>query len=578
MLLVVALAAFPPRAAAQEPASRFDELLAARGAASSLVGPFSGKLVQSDGFVATTGAALSLEEFSATATFLNPTAETDTPWDFGFTFHRTGDAAQQIVIDSNGLWYQAPYPEGTIDSGFVLAFDSTPGGTNTVDLIVEGATALLGVNGEFVADIALPPAVASDVQIGSGYFTGTTVDGRAIAYRDFEVWSLPGTAPSAPTATSEPTSTAASTPTISTEDGAAFVAILAAQSQAEPLAGPFNANLTEEDDRVSLSWADVDLADFHAQATFTVPKTTSDTPWDIGFFFRASASGTLRVVVDSGGHWRFSVGSATPSASGIVSGLVTDPGGTNTLDLIVADDLAVLGVNGAFISMIDLPTDSSAADVAVGAAFFTEETLAGRNIPFNDFVVLPFDPDVVSAIVPSATDADVFERLVEEITQESPLVGPLAGRLVESSPGTAPLAAAGVALIDFAAAATFVTPVNVSDGLWDAGFQFRGAGDVRHRIVLGGSGEVYAVLPGEPASIVGMATNFDATPGAANTLHLFVEDGRALVGVNGEFVTAVELAASPIAGDVLAGAAFFDEDFAQDRVTAYEDFKVWEIT
>lgn len=380
-----------PAVAAQDDASRFAELLAARAASASLAGPLFGELVKGDGFSVTTGAGLSVEDFSARATFVNPATGTETPWDFGFTFHRSGEAAQQVLIDSPGLWHYSPFPEGTLESGFVPDFDAAPGGADAVDLIVDGDSALLGVNGEFLTSIELPPAIPSDVQIGSGYFTAATVDGRAIPYRDFEVWALPGADIPEPTAAAEPTFAAEPAPTISPDDVAAFATILASQSQVEPLAGPF------------------------------------------------------------------------------------------------------------------------------------------------------------------------------------------AGRLAKSSPGTAPLAPAGVALADFGAVATFVAPEDVSDGLWDAGIQFRSDADVTHRLILGFNGEVYAVLPGESPRIVGTATTIDATPGAANALPLFVEAGRALVGVNGEFVAAIDLVHEPVAADVLAGAAFFDEDFERGRVTAYEDFQIWEI-
>lgn len=577
MVLAAPATAVPTAAAAQDDASRFAEQLAARDASSILAGPFFGELVQDDGFSVTTGAGLAVEDFSASATFLNPLDETDTPWDFGFTFHRAGESAQQVLIDSTGLWHYSPFPEGTLESGFVPAFDAAPGGENTIDLIVDGDTALLGVNGEFLTTIALPPAATSDVQIGSGFFTSTTVDGRPIPYLEFAVWSLPGAELPEPTATPEPTFAAEPAPTVSPDDAAAFAMLLASQSQAVPLAGPFNANLTEEEGRIALSWANVDLADFHARATFAVPETASNVPWDIGFMVRASPAGTMRVAVDSGGNWYFAVGAASPSVFGPVSGLITTPGGTNTLDLIVAAETAVLGVNGEFAAVIDLPAASAAGDVAVGSAFFTDQTLPERVTQFGNFVVLPFNPDAVSAAESPPAAADAFASLLAETAQIAPLAGPFAGRLVESTPGSAALAPAGVALSDFGAAATFFTPVDVVDGLWGAGFQFRGDADVTHRIVLGFNGDVYAVLPGESPRIVGTAATFDATPGAANALHLFVEEGRALVGVNGEFVSAVDLAEAPIAADVLVGAAFFDEDFVQGRVTEYEDFEVWEI-
>ena len=217
---------------------------------------------------------------------------------------------------------------------------------------------------------------------------------------------LPAAAPPTPTAAPPHPVATPATPAISAisaSDAEAFATILAAQSQAEPLAGPFTANLTEEDGRVALSWADVDVADFHARATFAVPEDASDIPWSIGFMFRASPAGTLRIAVGSSGAWYASVGAASPFASGAITGLMSGPGATNTLDLIVANERAVLGVNGHFAAVIVLPRDGIAADVAVGAAYFTEHTFPDRKIPFREFVVLPFDPDAVSIAEPSAS-------------------------------------------------------------------------------------------------------------------------------------------------------------------------------
>ena len=67
-------------------------------------------------------------------------------------------------------------------------FSVAPGGTNTLDLVVEGTEALFGANGEFVASIDLPPPTTSDVSIGTGFFVDHTVDGREYFFSNFEVW------------------------------------------------------------------------------------------------------------------------------------------------------------------------------------------------------------------------------------------------------------------------------------------------------------------------------------------------------------------------------------------------------
>jgi hypothetical protein len=370
-------------------------------------------------------------------------------------------------------------------------------------------------------------------------------------------------------------------PGFSKEDNDAFAFILAAQLSATPLAGPFSANLTEEQSRIALSWANVDVADFHARAVFTVPDSLSAVPWDAGFMFRDSPAGTLRVAIDAGGSWYFSTGTAGPSLFGPVEIDVT-PGAANTLDLLVANDRAVLGVNGVLAAMIDLPAGTSPADVAVGSSFYDDQTLPERVTPFRDFVVLPFDPDAMTAAeqrgASAPTNIEAFTGYVTETRQIAPWAGPFAGRLVEATPGTVPLAAAGVALADFGAVATIVNPVDTGGVPWDAGFQFRSDAVVTNRITLGSDGMVYAVSPESGVQVVGTATTFDATPGAANELQLFVRGNSALVGVNGELVAAVELGSEGVVSDVQVGAAFFDEDFEQDRATGYEGFSVWQMT
>ena len=52
---------------------------------------------------------------------------------------------------------------------------------------------------------------------------------------------------------------------------------------------------------------------------------------------------------------------------------------------------------------------------------------------------------------------------------------------------------------------------------------------------------------------------------------------QALFGVNGQFVIAFDLTTEPVAADVSVGTASFNVDFVQDRITSYQDFRVWEL-
>jgi hypothetical protein len=560
-----------------EDAARFAAALASRDDANRLAGPLAGELVQQEGLDTNTGAGVSVENFIVSATF-PLTAETDGAlWDMGFTF-RWFD---QFIVDSWGFWYYAPMLEGVVAEGKGLTLDEDGDGAVTLDLVVDGTRAYFGTDGTFDAAFDLPSGTTADVLIGTGYSDAYAEPGRVIPYTDFEVWALTTQPEPIPTPTATPS---ASTPEASlpffAEDAALFTELLAAQAQTIPLAGPFNANLRETSAVVPSVWAGVHVADFHASATLDVPEEPSEVPWDVGFLFDRTPEGTLRLVVDAQGQVFFSTGGGTPIVVGEATTLRAAAGEANTIDLLVAGGRALFGVNGELAASVELPDNAVAADVGVGTAFYNDHTVSDRLTAFSDFVVRPLAPDALSpagAAELANADQERFQVLLAETEDVTPATGPFAGRLVESTPGTVPTAAAGVAFVDFGAIATFVNLADATIGPWDIGFQFRDVGDAPNRIVVDSLGDVYVTLAGQPTTRVARTSAYDATPGATNTLQLFIEGERALFGVNGRLVAALDVAIPATPADVLVGTAFFDEDFVAGRVISYSDFQVWEI-
>ena len=598
LVLMVALSvpATPGAVVTQDDdASYLADIIGARDTEQPLSDPLSGSLVQQEAFASVEAANVSTTDFTARVVFQNP-EDDSAPWDFGFDFGRSGDASQRVMVDSTGVWRYSPYPDGASDSGPASALDTAPGGINTLDLVVDGETGILGVNGEYVTSISLPPAVASDVFVTSGVYGSTTIDGREIPFEDFSVWALPdpnAVAEVSPTPSGEiislnQTPEAEQTPgpvqdePPSDDDLAMFAYLIEAQSGISPVAGPFTANLKEEVGPIAVSWANVDLADFHATATFTAPDKASDVPWDIGFMFRVSNDGTLRVAVDQDSRWFASVGEAAPASSGTLTNLDATPGAENTLDLLVSGDRAVLGVNGTYAASIELPAGGTAGDVAAGAGFFTDQQQAERVTAFRDFMVRPFDLAALDATPPPTTATispeaeQQFAGYVASTQSIAPLVGPLAGTLEEGGAGSVALANAGVSLADFGAVATFVNPDDLTT-TWDGGIQFRTDANGANRIVLRSNGQVQVVQGDGSVAIAGMAASFDAAPGAVNTLQVFVAGDQALVGVNDTLVADIALVVEPVLGDVQVGAGFFGEDQVAGRVTTYDGFSVWSI-
>jgi hypothetical protein len=474
-------------------------------------------------------------------------------------------------------------------------FNAAPAATNTVDLIVDGATALLGLNGQFLASLELTPGIPGDVRVGTGFFTGTTEPGRVIGFRDFAVWpvgprmmrpSIPGPAP-APSVTPpapQPTVTPDETPTPTSADAETFATILAARAAAQPLAGPLSGTLLEVEGHVAAAFAGVRVSGFHAHGVLDVPQMHSNIPWNIGFVFGESPAGTLRIAADSLGGWYFNVGGAIPQVSGSVVGIRTSAGDANTIDLVVVDRRALFGVNGVLAAAVDLPADAGAGDVALGTGFYTDQQLVGRLTEYHDFVILSVEGEALPEVSPTPTpspspaERDAFAARLADTVQTPPDAGPYSGRLVEATVGQVALAPAGVSLADFGAIATFINPAGPAQGLWDSGFQFRAKSESeRNRIIVDSLGDVYVERTGVAVVKVANVPWYDAESGATNTLQLFVEGERALFGVNGQFVSAIDLAAPPVASDVLIGTGMFNEDFVTGRVTDFQDFQVWEF-
>jgi hypothetical protein len=188
-------ATFLPPTVADEDAARFAAALAARNAARHLAGPIGNPLPQGVGVFLGSPAGIAVADFSATATFVNPRDPSEIPWDIGIAFHVNLEqqlTLQGVYLDSGGSWYYTDVLQGGIQqSGAAPTFDPSPGGVNTLDLIVDGGTALFGVNGAFVARIELPGSSSGDVMAATNFHVGNVVEGREITFRNFQVWEAP---------------------------------------------------------------------------------------------------------------------------------------------------------------------------------------------------------------------------------------------------------------------------------------------------------------------------------------------------------------------------------------------------
>jgi hypothetical protein len=526
-------AAFLPPTVAEEDATRFAAALAARDESSSLAGPFAGQLVQRAGQRVVRGAGIVAEDFSATVTFVNPTEQTETPWDVGLAFHQNPEqtAAREIVVSSDGGWLYSDPWSGTLGAGPETTFDATPGATNTLDLVVEGATALFGVNGELAATFDLSPAAASDIFVTTDYLSENIVDGRVITYTDFQLWDLAGTG----SAVGTPSSGAAA------DDAARFAASLAARDRTSHLAGPFGGTFSQSMAGLAAAPAGIATEDFSATVTFVNPSEQSGAPWDYGFAFHQVLEpyGVQEVYVDSGGFWSYADFPNGVRQSGLVPTFDAAPGATNTLDLIVQGTTALFGVNGEFVATIDL-MPPIASDVMAATDFASQNIVEGRQIIYSTFEVWEAPtPAALAASPPPASTLDDATRFADALAARDAMrefgSGPFTDTLVQQQASPT----SRIAEIDFedlSATAAFTNPAESSGVPWDYGFAFHPIDNAVQVVSVDSAG--FWHFNGTRA---GWVAAFNEAPGATNTLDLIIEGDTALFGVNGEFVASLDL-------------------------------------
>lgn len=177
-----------------------------------------------------------------------------------------------------------------------------------------------------------------------------------------------------------------------------FEQTIAQRDQLPVRAGPFDFELVQTPDVLTVFRAGLDVADFVAHAEFTNPTDDSDQKWDYGFQFRTSGDNEdFRLFVVSDGTWNFSIGTEAPEQTVAAPNLNTEPGATNTLDLIVIGFDATLGINGEFAGSMLLPELDPTGDVYASTGFFSDLIVPDRVIGLRNYTVY----------APSAAEASI---------------------------------------------------------------------------------------------------------------------------------------------------------------------------
>lgn len=154
-------------------------------------GPKSGGLIlKDDDYVEMYESGVSLRDFVAVATFINPYSPERGRWSYGIIFRHTGSNDDyKVVVTSEGEWRLY---SGTklIEKNQVMDILVDEGHVNSILLVCENKVGKLFVNRNFITTLDLSERVSEgDIMIGVGIINDFLVDGENIEYRDFSVYT-----------------------------------------------------------------------------------------------------------------------------------------------------------------------------------------------------------------------------------------------------------------------------------------------------------------------------------------------------------------------------------------------------
>ena len=364
-----------------DPLAAYGGWLAAAQARPSIAGPLSGELTFAPDSLGVQRAGVDAPDFYARAEFANPQPAREM-WDIGIGFRDSGGEEQlRLVVDAEGNWFLKDGLGAVITGGTVVDFDTSPTGSNTIELVAAGDTGYFAFNDRLVGELDLSARMeGGDLFVGAGFFTEDASEEGTIAFNGFEIWSLSGLE-----------SPAVPGPSI-VVDPTTFPQLIAAATAAPALAGPTSGDLAQSIGAAAVMPIGVDVEDFVARVEFINPSDATDRPWDFGIAFREQENGDhYRVTVASDGSWEYQIGLQADLAGGTVPSLSFEKGGHNVLEVVVAGDTAAFSVNGVFVSELNASELHGASDVWVGSGFHQANARDGEVTRFEGFTVWPLE-------------------------------------------------------------------------------------------------------------------------------------------------------------------------------------------
>ena len=309
--------------------------------------------------------------------------------------------------------------------------------------------------------------------------------------------------------------------------------------------------------------ANVNVANFSANATFKNPVNASFRSFSYGIKFRESDGQYQLVTINSAGLVRYLIGTVgTEGEVDIFSVSTTFAYGdikmtgseSNSLHLTVIDDRAWLFVNGEYVSEFTVDGVGTSADVEYVAELENETNVSGA--------------------ITGLSAAEVRSAELESFI--------VSGSLVKESGEISHTELTG-SLINSIVQAEFVSPYEQILGRWSVGFEYiepgtsaanwfviNNRGEWKHFRRVGETGEVIEIVGGSSANIL-------RDRGDVNTLLLLGRSGIFEVFINGTFITQLTVDMADLPGRVSAIAGFGSADQKPGVPTQFSDYSVWSL-
>lgn len=402
-----------------------------------LAGPDAGTLELDGGSGSSHSLVAGIADQLIHVEFVAPVIQPDEVWAVALAFRISANDFHYFILWSDGGWSFAPGKGGPIATGTGLSAMEA-GSLITVDIAAVGPAGYTGVNGEYLTTLDLSTLLdPGDVTISANLIGSFDETDEPLSFTNLTVWALsamavpvsdsspaaavPAPSPTLAVAAPSPTpSVPAPTPTSAEpaasplDDEATFNSLRQSTLSRPIIFGPISDELPHQAGALAYYSTGVMVTDFAARVECIAPISVSEGFWDCGIGFRDTESGLHHLVAYvSDGYWFHGTGPGETLLSGTDAPTSPSAGNKVTLELFVVGAKGYFGIDGKFLAMLDLSRMPGPGSVDLVSGIFTDTTIEGGSLPFDDFVIWSLDqpgtepspPPAVTSPTPTITGA-----------------------------------------------------------------------------------------------------------------------------------------------------------------------------